>query len=79
MLIRSFNLVDLTNAAGDDVTPAWSPTSVGKIAFASNRKGQFEIYTMATSGASVLALTNDKADRPGAELVARREQAHLLE
>ncbi len=47
-------LVDLTNAAGDDVSPAWSPSSVGKIAFASNRKGQFEIYTMTTTGASVL-------------------------
>ena len=44
------NLVDLTKAAGDDVTPAWSPTSVGKLAFASNRSGQFDIYTMPVAG-----------------------------
>ncbi|HEX7309631.1 MAG TPA: hypothetical protein VF232_00495, partial [Gaiellaceae bacterium] len=52
--------VNLTNTIGDDVTPSWSPTSAGKIAFASNRnKSQFEIFTMTTAGGSVTRLTND--------------------
>ena len=45
-----FNLVNLTNAAGDDLTPAWSPASVGKLAFSSNRGGQFDIYTIPATG-----------------------------
>ena len=56
-----FNLVNLTNAAGDDLTPAWSPASVGKIAFASNRNGKFDIFTMPKIGGAPLALTSDKA------------------
>ncbi len=56
-----FNLVNLTNAAGDDLTPAWSPASVGKLAFSSNRSGQFDIYTMPVAGGAPLALTSDKA------------------
>ncbi len=56
------NLVNLTSAAGDDTAPAWSPASVGKIAFASNRsKANFDVYTMSTTGGPVLALTSDKA------------------
>ncbi len=56
-----FNLVNLTNAAGDDLTPAWSPASVGKIAFASNRNGNYDIFTMPNIGGAPLALTSDKA------------------
>jgi dipeptidyl aminopeptidase/acylaminoacyl peptidase len=55
-----FNLVNVTNIAGDDASPAWSPTSIDKIAFSTNRnKAQFEIYTMTTTGASQTRLTND--------------------
>jgi hypothetical protein len=55
------SLTNLTNIAGDDVQPSWSPTSVGKIAFASNRSPQmqFEIFTMTTKGSSATRLTND--------------------
>ena len=54
------NLTNLTNTAGDDLRPSWSPTATGRIAFASNRKSnQFEIFTMKTDGTSVTQLTND--------------------
>jgi WD40-like Beta Propeller Repeat/Right handed beta helix region len=56
------NLINLTNTAGDDVRPSWSPTATGRIAFASNRKSnQFEIYSMKTDGTGVTQLTNDPA------------------
>jgi Tol biopolymer transport system component len=52
--------VNLTNASGDDVSPGWSPTNVGKLAFASNRnQSQFEIFFMTVTGASVTRMTND--------------------
>ncbi len=52
--------VDLTNASGDDIGPSWSPTTTGKIAFASNRVGgQFDIFTMTTSGAGVTRITTE--------------------
>ena len=51
--------VNVSNANGDDKTPAWSPDSA-KLAFASNRSGQFEIFTMTSTGATQKALTNDK-------------------
>ncbi len=56
------NLTNLTNTAGDDLRPTWSPTATGRIAFASNRKSnEFEIYSMKTDGTGVTQLTNDPA------------------
>jgi TolB protein len=51
--------VNVSNANGDDKTPTWSPESA-RLAFSSNRSGQFEIFTMTAAGASQKALTNDK-------------------
>jgi hypothetical protein len=56
-----FNLVNLTNAAGDDTTPSWSPGSTGRIAFTSTRTGNADIFTMTTTGGGVTQLTIDKA------------------
>jgi TolB protein len=56
-----FNLVNLTNTAGDDTAPSWSPTATGRIAFASTRSGNSDIFTMTTTGGSVTQLTKDKA------------------
>ena len=52
--------VNVTNAAGNDIGPAWSPTSIGKLAFASDRVGgQFDLYTVAASGGSATRLTTE--------------------
>jgi len=40
-----------------DVTPAWSPDG-SRLAFASDRDGNFEIYTMNPDGSQVVRLTN---------------------
>lgn len=40
-----------------DVTPAWSPDG-GRIAFASDRDGNFEIYTMTPAGTDLVRLTH---------------------
>jgi len=52
------NQVRLTNNAADDYSPVWSPDS-GKIAFASNRDGNVEIYVMNADGNSQVRLTNN--------------------
>jgi Tol biopolymer transport system component len=57
------NVVQLTNAAGDDALPAWSPDGT-KIAFASTRDGNDEIYVMNANGSGQVNLTND----PGSDL-----------
>ena len=54
------NFADLTSANGNDIGPSWSPTSVGKIVFASDRvNGQFDLYTMTTTGAGQTRLTTE--------------------
>jgi TolB protein len=45
----------------DGITPAWSPDG-SKIAFASYRTGNLEIYAMNADGTGVIRLTNDPAD-----------------
>jgi Tol biopolymer transport system component len=51
------NVIQLTNAAGDDALPAWSPDGT-KIAFASDRDGNDEIYVMNANGSGQVNLTN---------------------
>ncbi|MFA7266591.1 MAG: DPP IV N-terminal domain-containing protein, partial [Candidatus Nanopelagicales bacterium] len=43
------------------VTPAWSPDG-RSIAYASNREGNYEVYTMNPDGTNVLRLTNSPAE-----------------
>ena len=55
----------LTNNAAADVEPAWSPDG-SRIAFASTRDGNFEIYVMNADGSNQTRLTNNAAadDQP---------------
>ena len=50
--------VNITNANGDDVTPAWSPDG-SQLVFASNRQLQFNVYRMNANGTSQTRLTSD--------------------
>jgi len=47
----------LTNNSVGEFSPAWSPGG-GKIAFVSNRDGNYEIYTMNANGQGLDTLTN---------------------
>jgi hypothetical protein len=53
-------IVQVTNAGGSDLAPAWSPDR-RRIAFQSNRAGNWEIYVMQANGAHARRLTNDDA------------------
>lgn len=55
--------INLTNNAGaiNDGGPEWSPDGT-RIAFHSNRDGNFEIYTMSATGGSVTRRTSDPAE-----------------
>jgi TolB protein len=53
--------VNLTNSAGNDDQPAWSPDGT-KLAFRSDRDGNSEIYVMNSDGSDAIRLTNDPAD-----------------
>jgi Tol biopolymer transport system component len=64
-------VINLTNHAGNDMKPAWSPDGK-KIAFQSNRDGNFEIYTMNADGTSQTRLTND----PGVDQQPRWRPRH---
>lgn len=56
------NPVQLTNSPDmDEVDPDISPNGLF-IAFASNRSGNFDIYTMSIDGTNVQQITNDVAD-----------------
>lgn len=55
------NVVQLTDAPGDDQAPQWSPDG-SKIAFASERDGNFEIYTMDPDGSNQTRLTTAASD-----------------
>jgi len=44
------------------VAPAASPADADRIAFCSNRDGNFEIYVMNADGSAPLRLTNDPAE-----------------
>jgi Tol biopolymer transport system component len=51
---------NLTNSAGADSDPSWSPDGK-KIAFQSNRDGDWDIYVMNADGSQVRNLTNNTA------------------
>jgi dipeptidyl aminopeptidase/acylaminoacyl peptidase len=55
------NQVNLTNNAGNDFNPAFSPDG-SKIAFASDRDGNQEIYVMNADGSNQVNLTNAAGD-----------------
>jgi Tol biopolymer transport system component len=51
----------LTSGRGNDRQPAWSPDGT-RIAFASDRDGDFEIYRIPASGGTIVRLTDTPAD-----------------
>jgi Tol biopolymer transport system component len=55
------NLVHLTNDAGDDVSPVWSPDG-RQIAFSSNRDGDANIYVINRDGTGEMRLTSAPGD-----------------
>lgn len=55
------NVTVLTDSAGDDTTPAWSPDGE-HIVFVSTRDGNREIYVMDADGHNQINLTNHPAD-----------------
>ena len=69
---------NISNAAGDDITPAWSPDGT-KIAFASNRGGQFEIFTMTADRDVPDGADERQEERRRAAVLAGRHQADVLE
>ena len=52
----------LTDDAAEDSWPNWHPGG-GKLAFTSNRDGNFEIYTMNAAGQIIENITNDPRRR----------------
>jgi dipeptidyl aminopeptidase/acylaminoacyl peptidase len=56
----------LTTNRGSDAIPTWSPDGT-KIAFQSDRDGNFEIYVMNPDGTGVARLTNNAASDGGPE------------
>ncbi len=58
MDVDGSNLINLTNNSKSDFSPAWSPDGK-RIAFESNRDGNFEVYMMDSNGANDRRLTNN--------------------
>lgn len=56
--INGSSLQQLTNDAANDVMPAFSPDGK-RVAFASDRAGNWDIYLMDTTGGQAIQLTND--------------------
>ena len=53
--------VEPENVVSDDYSPAWSPDG-SKIAFQSNRDGNWEIYTMNADGSNQTNISNNDFD-----------------
>jgi WD40-like Beta Propeller Repeat len=58
---RSGELVQLTDSDGSELAPAWSPDHT-RLAFQSNRDGNWEIYVANADGTDVRRLTDDDAE-----------------
>jgi Tol biopolymer transport system component len=61
MAVDGSGVTRLTTAPGADTEPAWSPDG-SRIAFASQRDGNFEIYVMRSDGSNPARITNHVAD-----------------
>ena len=61
MDIDGRNRIQPTDNPAVDMQPAWSSDS-DKIAFVSNRDGNFEIYVMKADGSQQVRLTNSPMD-----------------
>ena len=69
---RSGDTRQLTDGEGEDGAPAWSPDGT-RIAFVSDRDGNYEIYVMNADGTGVTRLTNDEGS-DGAPSFALRQK-----
>ena len=58
---RDGNVTRLTDNNADDWLPIWSPDG-SKIAFMTNRDGNYEIYIMNSDGSGVTRITNNDAE-----------------
>ena len=64
MNVDGTGLLRLTNDAGRDVDPAWSPDGK-RIAFASDRAGSWDIYVMNADGSNLVRRTQTgRSDAP---------------
>jgi len=60
-LLSESGLEQLTNNTWQDEYPVWSPDGK-KIAFTSNREGQYDIFTMNSEGEEVFSITSSPQD-----------------
>ncbi|MBU0492211.1 MAG: DPP IV N-terminal domain-containing protein, partial [Chloroflexi bacterium] len=61
MDVNGGNVRRLTDDPAQDQAPAWSPDGT-RMAFTSDRDGNWEIYTMNTDGSQLQRLTNNEAE-----------------
>lgn len=61
MDVEGIKVTQLTNNNYEDSYPVWSPDG-SKIAFASDRDGNWEIYVMNADGSNPKYLTNNLAE-----------------
>ena len=59
-LVSGYNATNLTNNAADDRYPTWSPDGT-RIAFLTDRDGDWEIYTMKADGSDLQNVSNHPA------------------
>ena len=83
-LLTPAGILKLTDNSWDDIFPAWSPQG-DWIAFASNRRGNYDIYRMRPDGSARQALTRSDADEKepawypdGKSVIFTREAKKLL-
>ena len=62
------NLVNISDDVGFEQLPTWSPDGE-RIAFASDRSGNFEVYLVDPDGSNLLNISNSAAevDAPGTQ------------